>query len=730
MRQLLLNRGTGATSLIDAPTPSLQRGRVLIRTQRTLISAGTERTLIEFGHASMLERARQQPEKVMLLFDKMRTDGVTAAIKAVRSKLDQPLALGYCNVGTVIEAGADVSRFRAGDRVVSNGSHAGIVSVPKHLCATIPGNVEDETAVFTVLGAIGLQGLRLAAPTLGETVVVAGLGLVGLMTVQMLRAHGCRVMGIDHNPRRIELARQFGAYAVAPSMGDDIVMRAMEFSRGRGVDAVIIAASTESSELISEAARMCRRRGRIVLVGVAGLKLSRQDFYEKEITFQVSCSYGPGRYDPFYEQEGHDYPAGFVRWTEQRNFEAVLDLMEANRLDVAPLITHRFSIEDAEAAYSVLTGDEPSLGILLEFPRAALEKKIDSHTVVLRTDVLRTDVLDNPALEHTRSLDKVATPVVGCIGSGNFGGRVLIPALVRAGARLHTLVTANGLNAAHYGRKYGFTKASTSVAQLLGEQEVNTIFIATRHDSHARLAAQALRNGRNVYVEKPLALNREELAEVEAASAESVAQGAAPILQVGFNRRFSPHVRRMREMLSGVDGPKSLSLLMNAGAIPMDHWTQDPQVGGGRILGEACHFIDLARYLVGAQIVEASAGAMRGSRDVAVILDTAQISLEFADGSIASIQYYANGHRSFPKERVEVFASGRILQLENFRVLRGFGWSGFRGFRTWKQDKGHADCVRAFLKAVGTGGAAPIPAAEIFEVSRVAIEVSEGLGCR
>jgi predicted dehydrogenase len=580
------------------------------------------------------------------------------------------------------------------------------------------------------LGAIGLQGVRLAEPTLGETVVVAGLGLVGLMTVQILRAHGCRVMGIDYNPRRLELAHKFGCYAVAPSPGDDIVMRAMEFSRGRGVDAVMITASTESSELVSEAARMCRRRGRIVLVGVAGLKLSRHDFYEKEITLQVSCSYGPGRYDPSYEQEGHDYPAGFVRWTEQRNFEAVLDLMASNALDVAPLITHRFSIEQAAAAYSVLTSDEPSLGILLEFPMAAPGMETDSHTVALDTDVLKNPALDNPVFNHPISFDQAAPPIVGCIGSGNFGGRVLIPALVSAGAELHTLVTANGLNAAHYGRKYGFRNASTSVAELLAAREVNTIFIATRHDSHARLASQALRCGRHVYVEKPLALHLDELAEVEAAYAECVALGAAPILQVGFNRRFSPHVRRMREMLSRVDGPKSLSLLVNAGAIPMDHWTQDPKVGGGRILGEACHFIDLARCLVGSPMVKASADAMRDRRGGAGIPDTAQIALEFADGSIASIQYYANGHRSFPKERVEVFASGRILQLENFRVLRGSGWSGFRGFRTWKQDKGHVDCVRAFLKAVGSGGPPPIPAAEIFEVSRVAIEVAEALGCR
>jgi predicted dehydrogenase len=712
MQQVLLKIGTGATSLIDVPVPSLQEGHVLIRTKRTLISAGTERMLIDFGRASMSDRARKQPDRVKILFDKMRTDGLIAAIEAVRSKLDQPLALGYCNMGTVIEAGAGVTQFKPGDRVVSNGSHAGVVSVPKNLCARIPENVEDESAVFTVLGAIGLQGLRLAQPTLGETVVVTGLGLIGLMTVQMLCAHGCRVMGIDYDPQRLEMARKFGVHAVDPSASDDLALQAMDFSRGRGVDAVIITASTESSEPVSQAAKMCRKRGRIVLVGVTGLKLSRQDFYEKEITFQVSCSYGPGRYDESYEQEGQDYPVGFVRWTEQRNFEAVLDLMASNALNVAPLITHRFPIERAESAYSVLTSSEPSLGIVLQYPEAASKKETDSRTVVLH---------------GTRSFGVASKPVVGCIGAGNYGGRVLIPALVKAGAELHTIVTTTGLNALHHGRKFGFANASTSVTELLERKEVNTLFIATRHDSHARLASEALRSGRHVYVEKPLALNREQLAEVETAYAECAAQGAAPILLVGFNRRFSPHVRRMHEMLRETPGPKSLSLFVNAGAIPPDHWTQDPKVGGGRILGEACHFIDLARFLVGAQIVKASAVAMRGIGGVVASLDTSQISLEFEDGSIASILYYANGHRSFPKERVEVFASGRILQLENFRVLRGFGCPGFRGLGSWRQDKGNVACVQAFLKAVETGAPSPIPVEEIFEVSRVAIDVVEGL---
>jgi len=711
MQQLLLHIGTGSTELVDAPVPSLREGHVLIRTRCTLISAGTERMLIDFGRASMFDKARHQPDKVKMVFEKMRTDGLVAAIDAVRSKLDQPLALGYCNVGTVIEAGKGVTQFRPGDRVVSNGGHAEVVSVPKNLCALVPDNVKDESAVFTVLGAIGLQGLRLAQPTLGETVVVIGLGLIGLLTVQMLQAHGCRVIGIDHDAQRLEVARKFGVYAVDASAGDDLVMRVVDFSRGRGADAVIIAASTPSSEPVSQAAKMCRRRGRIVLVGVTGLELSRQDFYEKEITFQVSCSYGPGRYDASYELKGQDYPIGFVRWTEQRNFEAVLDLMASSALNVTPLVTHRFPIERADEAYSVLTNNEPSLGILLLYP-AESNKETDCQTVVL---------------QGAMPLGAAASPVVGCIGAGNYGGRVLIPALLKAGARLHTIVTTNGLNALHYGKKFGFTKASANIAEVFAQNEINTVVIATQHDSHARLASEALRSGRHVYVEKPLALNREQLAEVETAYAESVARGTAPIILVGFNRRFSPHVQRMRELLRGTTGPMSLNLLMNAGLIPPEHWTQDPQVGGGRIIGEACHFIDLARFLVGARIVSASASGMRSGRESTLSPDTVHISLEFEDGSIASIQYYANGHRSFPKERVEAFASGRILQLENFRVLRGFGCPGFRRFRTWRQDKGHVACVQAFLTAVESGGPSPIPAEEIFEVSRVAIEVAEGL---
>lgn len=704
MQQLVLNIGTGETKVIDTPIPSLRMGQVRVRTRSSLISAGTERMLVDFSRASMIDRARQQPDKVKQVFEKVRSDGLLTTIDAVRSKLDQPLALGYCNVGTIMDIGDGVTQFKSGERVVSNGGHAGVVSVPANLTARIPDNVEDESAVFTVLAAIGLQGIRLAQPTLGETIVVTGLGLIGLLTVQMLRAHGCRVIGADFEPDRRQLAESFGAVAVDPTNGDDLIAQAMEYSRGRGVDAVLITASTKSSDPVSEAAHMCRKRGRIVLVGVTGLELSRQDFYQKELTFQVSCSYGPGRYDENYELKGQDYPVGFVRWTEQRNFEAVLDLMAAGGMDLKPLISHRFPIMQAEEAYSLLTGGERSLGILLQYPQEA-SNHVDSRTVVL---------------DAARSFTP-GSPVVGCIGAGNYGGRVLIPALAKADAQLHTIVTANGLSGVHYGKKFGFLLVSTSTDELLAQREVNTLVIATRHDSHARLAANALRSGRHVYVEKPLALDPRQLAEVESAYAESSQYGRPPILMVGFNRRFSPHVQRMYNALKNVHGPKSLTMLINAGVIPANHWTQDPEIGGGRVIGEACHFIDLARFLIGQPIRKAAAAAMRGNQQCP---DTAQITLEFEDGSLASLQYYANGHRSFAKERIEVFAAGKILQLDNFRVLRGYGWPGFRTFRTWKQEKGHAASVQAFLNAIKSGCSAPIPAQEIFEVSRITIEIA------
>jgi predicted dehydrogenase/threonine dehydrogenase-like Zn-dependent dehydrogenase len=709
MLQLLQNLGTGETLLAEVPAPHAARGGLLIATRRTLVSAGTERMLVDFGRASWIDKARQQPEKVRQVLNKIRADGLFATLDAVRSRLDQPLALGYCNAGVVLEVGAGVEGFAVGDRVISNGAHAEVVRVPKNLCARVPDEVDDESAAFTVLAAIGLQGLRLAAPTLGESFVVTGLGLIGLLTVQLLRAQGCRVLGIDLDPAKLALAARFGAETCDLSRNEDPVARGMAFSGGRGVDGVIVAASSQSNEPIAQAARMSRKRGRIVLVGVTGLELNRADFYEKELTFQVSCSYGPGRYDPAYEEGGNDYPFGFVRWSEQRNFEAVLALLAQGKLDVAPLISHRFAIREAVRAYDVLVNDRSALGIVLDFSTTNAADAAPVRRVALR---------DVP----TPGAGKA---VLAVIGAGNYGSRVLIPALRAAGAVLDTVVSSGGVTAFHHGRKSGFAQASTdSEKDGVANDRVNAVVIATRHDSHAALACAALAAEKHVFVEKPLAVTEAEIDAVEAAWRAANANGRARLLTVGFNRRFAPLVVRMKALLAPVAVPKAIVYTVNAGAIAPEHWTQDRAVGGGRIVGEACHFIDLARFLIGSPIVEAKMTTLGRHPSIAVREDKATIVLSFADGSMATVHYLANGGKRFPKERVEVFCNDGVLALDNFIRLRGYDWRGFSSARLWRQDKGQAACAAAFVHAVERGGEAPIPVKEIFEVSRIAVRLA------
>jgi len=621
-------------------------------------------------------------------------------------------------VGSVIEVGSGIEGFQIGDRVASNGHHAEVVRVPGNLCALIPENVSDEAAAFTVIGAIALQGIRLVQPTLGETVVVTGLGLIGLMTVQLLRAQGCRVLGIDLDSSRVALAREFGAEGVDLSCGQDPLKVAEAYSRGRGVDAVIITASTKSNEPVSQAAKMCRKRGRIVLVGVTGLELSRADFFEKELSFQVSCSYGPGRYDPEYEDKGHDYPVGFVRWTEQRNMEAVLDMMASGALDIGPLISHRFALGDALEAYALLGSGEASMGILLEYPGVGVA--LD-----------RTVELDNRAVG---SVDMNVHPTVGFIGAGNYAGSVLIPAFKAAGAVLKTVASSGGVSGVHFGKKHGFGQTTTDASTVFSDAGINTVVVATRHDSHAGFVLDGLRAGKHVFVEKPLCLTLDELDEISGVyKAAGVAGGQvadgksrAPLLIVGFNRRFAPQVVKIKELLESVAEPKSFIMTVNAGEIPADHWTQDPAVGGGRIIGEACHFIDLLRFLAGAPIVEHSAVFM-GTQAGRVTNDKVSISLSFADGSFGVVHYLANGSKAFPKERLEVFCRGAVLQLDNFRKLKGFGWKGFKSMNLRRQDKGQKACAAAFLDAVREGKSSPISFEEIIEVSRISIEASEKL---
>lgn len=704
MKQILQSLKTGTTEIAEIPCPSVKRGQLLIRTTQTLVSVGTERMLVEFGKAGWIDKARQQPDKVRMVLDKIKTDGLKPTVETVFNKLDQPLPLGYCNVGVVMEVGDGVAGFSTGDRVASNGKHAEVVSVPTNLCARIPDSVSDEEAAYTVIAAIALQGIRLVQPTLGESIVVTGLGLIGLIAVQLLRAHGCRVLGIDYDADKLALAQQFGAEIVNLSAGEDPVAAAQRFSRGRGIDAVIITASTKSSEPVHQAALMCRKRGRIVLVGVTGLELSRADFYEKELTFQVSCSYGPGRYDPNYEEKGQDYPVGFVRWTEQRNFEAVLDMLADGRLDVKPLISHRFAIDEAEKAYQLIAEAAPSLGILLQYPTTKEKPEAE-----LRQQSVRFSTQRPLPSQHMNA-------AIAFVGSGNYATSVLIPAFKQTGARMKVVASSGGVSGVHAGRKYGFEETTTATETVFTDPEINTVVITTRHDSHADLVCQALTAGKHVFVEKPLCLTLEELAKIEATYARLQDQGNAPLVMVGFNRRFSPHVQKIKSLLASVSGPKSFVMTVNAGSIPSDHWTQDKEVGGGRIIGEGCHFIDLLRYLADTPIVEQTRMTMASTSN-----DTVSLQLGFADGSIGTVHYFANGCKAFPKERLEIFAAGRVLQLDNFRKLKGYAWPGFKSMNLWSQDKGQRACAEAFVKAINEGGLSPIPFTEIVEVSRISI---------
>lgn len=724
MKQILQNLKTGATEIVDVPAPTVGQGRILIRSSRTLVSAGTERMMVDFGKAGWIEKARQQPEKVKQVLDKIRTDGLVPTVEAVFSKLDEPLSLGYCNAGVVLEVGTGVPDLQPGDRVASNGPHAEIVSVPRNLCARIPDGVSDDEAAFTILSSIALQGVRLAAPTFGERFIVFGLGLVGLLTVQLLQASGCPVLAVDVSETRLRLAESFGAMTVDLGKGTDPVAAALAWTDGRGVDGALIAASAKGDKIVHQAAQACRKRGRIALVGVVDLDLKRGDFYEKELTFQVSCSYGPGRYDEKYEQAGQDYPFGFVRWTEQRNFEAVLEAMHAGQLRVKHLITHRMALEEASASYDKVLHDPAALGIVIEYPTLRQGQGVSSlDSAPVFAGVMRlNDGMDSvPLSTEAKCLNDERAPsplpspfkseggekvVAGVIGAGNFAKAILMPALVKAGMVPTIVADINPVAAAHAARKFGIKSAVTDARMILGDPEINTLFVVVGHHLHARFVCDALAAGKHVYVEKPLAISEEQLKDVIHAYKKSEIATATPrndrkdkpLLMVGFNRRFSPHTVKIKELLAGRTEPLTMTMTVNAGFIPPEHWTQDPERGGGRIIGEGCHFIDLLSHLAGCSISSVSAIMVGGNGQVRE--DKISILLGFADGSVGTVHYFANGSKSYPKETLEIFGDGRVIRMENFRVTRGFGFKGFRSFRTWRQDKGHRAEIAAFVNAV------------------------------
>jgi predicted dehydrogenase/threonine dehydrogenase-like Zn-dependent dehydrogenase len=710
MLQIISSLKTGTVSLEMFPRPTVEDGQVLIETKRTLVSQGTEKMLVQFGKASLFEKARSQPAKVRQVFEKIRTDGLVPTVEAVFRKLDEPMPLGYCNAGIVIGVGNGVMGFKVGDRVASNGPHAEVVSVPQNLVAKIPDNVSYDSAAFTVIGAIGLQGIRLAKPEFGETFVVIGLGLIGQITGQLLRANGCRVIGFDFDLAKVELARSFGIDAMVSSGEQDPVKALMRLTKSVGCDGVIITASTQSNQVIAQAAQMSRKRGRIILVGVIGLDINRSDFYEKELTFQVSCSYGPGRYDDSYEDKGFDYPLAFVRWTENRNFEAILEAMAKGALRVEPLISRRIPLLDFSEIYNNMSAG--GLASLLVFDSKTNSEATPVSIILDIKSPPPTNFLSCNLKVGERKFSRTDRPLA-VIGAGNFTKMTVMPAFVEAGVPIKLIASATGVSGTALAKKYKIPYSCTDYQTVLSDEEVRGVVITTRHNLHARQTIAALNAGKYVLVEKPLCLSAAELNEIECAVNGSRGE---TWVSVGFNRRFSPHAEQMRKLLSTSSAPISICASINAGAIPTNHWVHDPQVGGGRLLGEACHFIDLAIFLTRSYISAVSASDIGGASDCASIL------LRHLNGSTSVINYLSNGNRNLSKERIEAHSEGRSLLLDNFRELRGHGFRSFSSFKT-KQDKGHARQFALFAERVKTGGSSLIPWSEIVNSTRAALAV-------
>ena len=696
MKQIIQDLKKGNTILEEVPAPQVKPGAVLIRTTRSLVSLGTERMLVEFGKAGFIEKARQQPDKVKQVLDKMKAEGILPTLEAVFNKLNQPLPLGYCNVGEVEAVGKGVHSFSVGDRVASNGNHAEFVCVPENLCAKIPDNVSDEEAAFTVIGSIGLEGIRLCNPTFGETIVVIGLGLIGLVTAELLRANGCRVIGYDFDQQKVEMAQAKGITAFNPAQGTDPVKFVQQATNDIGADGVIITASNKSDEIIHQAAEMSRQRGRVILVGVIGLNIRRDDFYKKELTFQVSCSYGPGRYDENYEQRGHDYPIGYVRWTEKRNFEAILQAINSGQLNVRSLITERVPLTE----YNQIYGDmrkSGSIASILIYPEQTVPK---SSIQVFQSDF------------------KGSKGVFGIIGAGNFTSSTIIPGMKAANAQLKSIASAGGLSAKMMAKKGGIAVATADYKSILNDPEVDTVLITTRHNLHASMTIEALQAGKHVFVEKPLCLNDAELDQI---IVEKTNRDLSPMVVVGFNRRFAPLAQQMKRLTG--EGPKNIVATMNAGFIPAEVWVHDLETGGGRIIGEACHYIDLCSFLAGSKVKAVCMNSMGVNPKENT--DNVSILLKYENGTNAVINYFANGSKAYAKERIEVFSQEKTLILDNWRVLTGYGYKGFRKMKT-KLDKGHKTQFKLLVESVKTGKPI-IPFDEIVNTTKASLAAIQSL---
>jgi len=695
MKQIVQDLKSGNTILEDVPVPEVRRGSVLIKTHRSLVSLGTERMLVEFGKAGWINKARQQPDRVRQVIQKIKTDGLKPTMEAVFRKLGEPLPLGYCNAGEVVAIGAGVTDLAVGDRVISNGNHAEVVCVPRNLVARIPEGVSYEAAAFTVIGAIGLQGIRLIAPTFGETIVVTGLGLIGLMAAQLLKANGCRVIGLDFDGSKVELANSFGIEAIRLDENADPVAIVLSMTDDIGADGVLITASTKSNEVICQAAKMSRKRGRIVLVGVIGLDIQRADFYEKELSFQVSCSYGPGRYEDDYEQKGLDYPIGFVRWTEQRNFKAVLQAISNKSIDVNSLITEVVELDNYLEIYGEMSGSR-SIASILKYTG---EVNLSGTTIQIDSNKFQR-----------------SSGTIGVIGAGNFAGAMIVPLLKELNANVKYIASAKGLSGTTLAKKYKIPFSTSRYQDILEDLDIDAVIITTRHSAHASQVIESLKAGKDVFVEKPLALNLEELEAIKSAYSAS-----SKTVTVGFNRRFSPFSIAAKELLS--ERPVQIIATMNAGFIPENSWVHDLESGGGRIIGEACHYIDLISFFAGSIVEKVIMNAIGNHPDSRT--DNATILLKYKNGSTGVINYFSNGSKAYPKEKIEIYSQQKTILIDNFRTAEFYGYS--KGKMSKTQDKGHREQFKKWNESIKNGGAPIITFEELYNTSRAAILAVESL---
>ena len=709
MKQVLQNRKTGRPFVGEVPVPALQKGRVLVRTVASLISAGTERAAVELVSKGLVQEARQRPDLVKAVVAKVKNEGLLNTFASVRDKMAASQALGYSAAGIVAAVAEDVSEFQVGDRVACAGvgfaSHAEVLSVPKNLCVHLPEGVSFESGAYGTLGAIALQGVRLAEPTLGESVVVIGLGLVGQLTVQLLKANGCRVFGLDLDQSRVSLALELGADKAVVS-SDEAAREIETWTRGHGADAALITAATDSNQPIELAARVSRLKGRVIVVGMTGMDIPRPPFFSRELKLIISMSYGPGRYDPEYEERGHDYPLPYVRWTEKRNIESFLELIGEQRINVERLTTHQFPIAEADRAYQLISGDlqEPNLGVILNYdPEAEVARKIPLGAA--------------PAVRKSEK-----SIVLGVIGAGGYVPAMLLPHFKTEGVEFRSIATASGISAHDVGKRFGFAYAVSSAEEVLDDANVNLVVIGTRHDSHAELARKALERNKHVFVEKPLALNGDQLDSVLEAASSSSGK-----LMVGFNRRFSPLAQRAQGFFKGRETPLSILYRVNAGRIAKDHWTQNAEEGGGRIVGEVCHFVDLMQFLTGAPPVFVFAEAISAKSGKIVDDDSVFITLRFADGSNGSIAYLSEGDKALAKERVEIFGAGRVFVLDDFRRATLYKDGREEQVTLKAQDKGQQAQVREVCVSVLGGGPAPISLDELVATTRATFRVLDSL---